>query len=136
MSPKHDEKPGSSQRRTQFKKLLFVTTSVLIIGLIWVGWPIYGFLSNQYETARLPWGWQTLPKEMPKDEVLLDSNFAGPGKAAMGLLEDRRAKIGAPSLSAAIAIDGELVWAGAVGWSDVENRIPVSYTHLTLPTKA
>ena len=126
MSPKHDEKPGSSQRRTQFKKLLFVTTSVLIIGLIWVGWPIYGFLSNQYETARLPWGWQTLPKEMPKDEVLLDSNFAGPGKAAMGLLEDRRAKIGAPSLSAAIAIDGELVWAGAVGWSDVENRIPIT----------
>lgn len=31
-----------------------------------------------------------------------------------------------PGLSAAIVKDGELVWAGAYGWADVENEIPVT----------
>ena len=49
-----------------------------------------------------------------------------------------------PAVGAALVVDGALVWADGYGWADIENAIPatgdtaftVSYTHLTLPTKA
>ena len=93
---------------------------------IWVGWPIYGFLSNQYEVARLPWGWHSLPEEMPKDQFVADATFAKAGGEAMEILAKRRREIGAPSISAAIAIDGKLVWAGGTGWGDVAKRTPAT----------
>ena len=46
----------------------------------------------------------------------------------MDILAARREKIEAPSLSAAVAIEGQLVWAGAIGWSDIANETPVETT--------
>jgi serine beta-lactamase-like protein LACTB len=34
--------------------------------------------------------------------------------------------INAPGMSAAVGIDGKLVWAGTAGWADIEQAIPVS----------
>lgn len=112
--------------RTSIRKVVLCALSIFIVGLVWVLWPIYGFLSNQFETARLPWGWQALPNEMPSDEFVTRPAFADAGNDAMQILAKRREEIGAPSLSAAIVIDGELVWAGAVGWSDVAKRTPAT----------
>lgn len=36
------------------------------------------------------------------------------------LVESYRADLSVPSFSAAVAVDGELVWAGAAGWADIE----------------
>jgi len=108
-------------------KLFWRGFVAIFIGVIlWIFWPIYGFLSNQYETARLPWGWQKLPVEMPYDVVQPNPSYDAAGKEALKILEVRREEISAPSLSAAIAVDGALVWAGAVGWRDVKEQKPVT----------
>src|SRR5690606_29362357 len=42
------------------------------------------------------------------------------------LLTRHKEKIHAPAISAAVAIDGEIVWAGAVGWANVEAQVPAT----------
>jgi len=107
------------------RKLALSILCAFALLLTWFCWPIYGFLSNQFEVARLPWGWHYLPSEMPQDELVENPAFTEAGKIAMELLATHRGKIKAPSISAAIAVQGQLVWAGAIGWADVENQLPV-----------
>lgn len=99
---------------------------VLLTTILWLGWPIYGFVSNQFEVARLPFGWQALPSEMPQDSLVAIDEYEAAADQGMDVLEAWRAEINAPSMSAAIAVDGELVWAGAVGWADVAKETPVT----------
>jgi len=101
---------------------LKLITAVLTMGLIWVLWPIYGFLSNQYETARLPWGWHELPQAIPQSQIINDAAYKSAGNEAMRLLLKRRGVIAAPSLSAAVSVDGHLVWAGTVGWANISDN--------------
>ncbi|MEJ2546949.1 MAG: serine hydrolase [Gemmatimonadota bacterium] len=44
---------------------------------------------------------------------------------ARAMLEAMRTARGVPGLSAAVGIDGRLVYAEGFGWADVENRVPV-----------
>lgn len=109
------------------RKTLWRVFAVALTGvLVWTIWPLYGFVSNQFETARLPWGWHSLPLEAPTDLFLSNPAYADAADAGMKLLETRRNEIGAPSLSAAIAINGELIWAGATGWGNVEHQEPAT----------
>lgn len=110
------------------KVLWKISLAFFLILLIWILWPIYGFISNQFEIARLPFGWHALPENAHSDTNLYNPEYEGAGKSALKILEQRRAEISAPSLSAAISIKGELVWAGAVGWRDVKNNIPATPT--------
>jgi CubicO group peptidase (beta-lactamase class C family) len=112
-------------KKQSFTKLAF---TALIVLIIWLGWPIYGFVSNQFETARLPFGWVELHDNAPDKQELYDDAFLAAGNTSLLLLIDRRSKIHAPSLSAAIAIDGKLVWAAAVGWQDVKADIAATPT--------
>ncbi len=45
---------------------------------------------------------------------------------ANALIRSHRDEINVPSYSAAVAVGGEIVWAGAVGWADVSQRIPAT----------
>lgn len=109
------------------KKIFWRGIAVILLGwIVWVGWPIYGFVSNQFEIARLPWGWHALPTDMPQDQFIANAAFDEAAEKSINILEKRRAAIKAPSLSAAIFIDGELKWAGAVGWADTENQVPAT----------
>ena len=92
---------------TRLKRKRFYVLALIFAGLAWVLWPIYGFLSNQYETARLPWGWVELPAEAPIGTAQVKPAFVEVGEKATVILETRRAKIGAPSLSAAISVNGD-----------------------------
>ncbi|MBL4595051.1 MAG: beta-lactamase family protein [Robiginitomaculum sp.] len=106
-------------RKNIYRGLMIASASLFV----WLGWPIYGFVSNQFETARLPFGWVELQDNAPAEQELYDDAFLAAGNASLQLLSTRRSKIHAPSLSAAIAIDGKLVWAGAVGWQDIKADI-------------
>ena len=112
---------------TRLKRKRFYVLALIFAGLAWVLWPIYGFLSNQYETARLPWGWTELPAEAPIGASQVKAAYVEAGGKATKILEARRAKIGAPSLSAAISVNGELVWANAVGWENVSQNKAASH---------
>lgn len=99
----------------------------LALGFFCLAWPIYGFISNQFEVARLPIGWAPLPKEpTPIDTVEINEAYRQASAAALKTLELHRQKIAAPSLSAAVAVNGRVVWAGAVGWADVASRQPAT----------
>ncbi len=43
---------------------------------------------------------------------------------------EQMAKLGIPGMSAAVAIDGEIVWAEGLGYADLENRVPAWPTTL------
>ncbi|WP_160280057.1 serine hydrolase domain-containing protein [Cellvibrio mixtus] len=69
----------------------------------------------------------------PTDFVLPDSNPRSTdysshpqSRAALDLLEQHKTNIHAPAISAAVAIDGKIVWAGATGWANIEKQIPVT----------
>lgn len=107
-------------------KLLKPILGIAIGAFLWAVWPLYGFVSNQFEIMRLPWGWQGLPTQIPENSIVFDESYAVAGKAALEILAERRADIASPSISAAIAIEGHLVWAGAVGWANVKDKEPAT----------
>lgn len=49
--------------------------------------------------------------------------YADAVSQANQLVEARRADLNVPSFSAAVAVDGEVVWAGAAGWADIAARV-------------
>lgn len=100
-------------------KLGVVTT--LILAAAWFAWPLYGFASNQFEAWRLPFGWHEVPDAVPTYSEVSDDDYAAAAEAALEALEARRRAVGLPSLSAAIAVDGRVVWAGGTGLGDVSD---------------
>jgi serine beta-lactamase-like protein LACTB, mitochondrial len=48
-----------------------------------------------------------------------------PTERARAFAEELRLKTGSPGLSAAVAVDGRVVWREGFGLADVENRVPV-----------
>ncbi len=66
-------------------------------------------------------GWAPMPKEAPAAvSEVRDVKWAAQAQVALAALEAARKKIQAPALSAAVSIDGQMVWRGAVGFADVE----------------
>ncbi len=49
-----------------------------------------------------------------------------PASAARTFAEELRLQIGSPGLSAAVAVNGEVVWAEGFGTADAESQVPVS----------
>lgn len=65
---------------------------------------------------------------VPYSETVTDERWQPAAKKARIIVEQARAIHGLPSLTAAVAIDGKVVWAAAAGWSDVETRTPATLT--------
>lgn len=101
-------------------------TGVLLTALLWFAWPVYEFLHEQGKAPGLPIGFITLPEEAPSTQELSNPAFQLAGERALEELRKHQTRIHAPALSAAVAIRGELVWSGTVGWADVAARIPAT----------
>lgn len=75
------------------------------------------------------WSWPKQP--IPPVEATSDDHFAAESlsprhaDALLAALRENREQAGLVSLSAAVAFDGQLQWAGATGWADVERAVPV-----------
>jgi serine beta-lactamase-like protein LACTB, mitochondrial len=78
----------------------------------------------------LIWGWPDQP--IPAVATSADDRFVADGlpaddaDALMTALHEHRELAGLASLSAAIAFGGELQWAGATGWADIERALPAT----------
>jgi len=76
------------------------------------------------------WGWPDEP--IPAVATDTDDRHVADGlpqedaDALMAALRERRELSGLVSLSAAVAFDGELQWAGATGWADIERAVPAT----------
>ncbi|HKK94336.1 MAG TPA: serine hydrolase domain-containing protein [Longimicrobiales bacterium] len=71
-------------------------------------------------------GWRPLPAEAPLTSTALDPAFEDAAREAIADLETMRAEEGVPGVTAAVAVDGALVWMGAAGWSDLEAGTPMT----------
>jgi CubicO group peptidase (beta-lactamase class C family) len=109
-------------------KILGISAIVLFATVAWVFWPIYGFYAHRGEAPLPPWGWTALPAETPSMQVVLDDQYAVAGSKILPAMTEHRRKIGAPAMTAAVAVDGEVVWQGAVGWADIETQQPAAPT--------
>jgi CubicO group peptidase (beta-lactamase class C family) len=107
------------------KKYLVLIVCLMFL-LIWVLWPVYQFYAHKGEAVFLPWGELTIPVETPRSQQIYSANFSQVAKVAIDKLDLHHKTINAPGMSAAIGMDGKLVWAGTVGWADIEQAIPVS----------
>lgn len=72
-------------------------------------------------------GWEVLPLEpAPQISKVLDPAYDEAARAALAQLEAMRAEEGVPGATAAVAIDGALIWTGATGWSDLDAMEPIT----------
>lgn len=58
--------------------------------------------------------------------VLLQAQAPPASDRARAMMEELRTQTGSPGLSAAVAVDGRIVWAEGFGLADAENQVPVS----------
>jgi serine beta-lactamase-like protein LACTB, mitochondrial len=99
----------------------------LLVPLIILIWPIYDSLVHKNKISFLPfYQFDELPKTSPTDQILYQERYEQAANKALDLITAHKVVINAPAISAAVAIDGKLVWAGASGWADIENETPVT----------
>lgn len=70
-------------------------------------------------------GWQDLPDQAGPARRWADPAWQVSADQADAVLSQARRRLDAPALSAAVLIDGQRVWAGAVGLADLDARRPV-----------
>jgi CubicO group peptidase (beta-lactamase class C family) len=75
-------------------------------------------------------GWSPIPRgiAIPAQQAVFDSRYTAQARTAQKVLEAARQSMDTPALSAAVSIDGALVWSSATGFADMETRRPVDAT--------
>lgn len=107
-------------------RILLLVTGMLLATLVWLAWPLYQFYGHRDAVPLGPFGWVELPASAPETNTVYDAGYRLQAEHAMEALRRHRDRLRTPALSAAVAIHGELVWAGTVGWEDIESRTPAS----------
>lgn len=100
-----------------------ITLASVLAALVWFLWPIYEFFA--YE-GKVPMFFPT--NLVPPEQTPQTTPFSAhpQSNAALALLAQHQSNINSPAISAAVAIDGKIVWAGANGWANIEAQIPAS----------
>jgi CubicO group peptidase (beta-lactamase class C family) len=103
---------------------VFVAVVLLLITVVlYLLWPIYGFVAESNALLRKPWAWETVPVANSCQLSNVAAAFKVEADQACSLLLARQERIRMPSISAAVAIDGGLVWSAAVGWSNLRDKV-------------
>lgn len=115
-------RPTVQLSQHKIKILSFLLIAVLFYFLK----PVYGFFSHNGSLPLPPFGWHQVAENGPITENLHNPIYRDAASTVLTAMEKRRTAIGAASYSVAVAIKGEIVWAGAVGWADIEQNIKAS----------
>lgn len=108
------------------RRFLLIAIASVFSLVLWLGWPIYQFYAHKGTLPLPPWGFLRLPPETPARQMVVTSDLAPIADEALSQLAAHRQSIGAPGISAAVALDGELIWTGVAGWADIETKRPVT----------
>lgn len=108
------------------KRMLKLVGGGILITLIWFAWPVYEFYAHRGEIPLPPLGWLEVEDSAPAIQELGNPKYREAGDRALDIIVKHRVAIGAPALSAAVSVDGELVWAGATGWADIRSKSPAT----------
>jgi CubicO group peptidase (beta-lactamase class C family) len=71
-------------------------------------------------------GWADMPREFPIGQAQTVDDWRDAAADLDKMLADARKKLNAPSLSAAISVNGQIVWANAVGYENIVTKTPAS----------
>lgn len=107
------------------KVALFTAIFILIASYMMLA-PVYEFYAYRGKVPMPAWGYLTIPADSPQFSQLQDDQYSQAAAKAIEALEAHRKTIHSPGISAAVAIDGQLVWAGGSGWADIEADQPVT----------
>lgn len=107
------------------KLTLFTVIFILIVGYIMLA-PVYQFYAHKNKVPMPPWGYLTIPADSPAFSEVKDNRYQDAATKMPEILEAHRQKINSPGISAAVAVDGKLVWRGGSGWADIKADKPVN----------
>lgn len=110
----------------KLKRIVGIVSSLALLAAIWAGWPVYGFYAHKGSVSLPPYGWLEMPEDAPAIQQLYDLDYKDAGDSVLTIISKHRDKIGAPAISAAVSIDGQVVWSGATGWADLETESPAT----------
>ncbi len=67
-------------------------------------------------------GWQQIPDQVPTTQQIYQEEFTSAAQSAFLSLQQSRAQQQMPALTAAVAWQGKLIWAGAAGYADISTQ--------------
>lgn len=108
------------------RSVIMSVAVIMLAGVVYLFLPVYGFIAETNAALRKPWAWTEVPAANTCHSLPIDAKWASTADQACALMLEHQAQIHAPSLSAAVAVDGELVWSAAVGWSDLAAMTPAT----------
>ncbi|GHB32252.1 serine hydrolase domain-containing protein [Mongoliitalea lutea] len=95
------------------RSLLFIAATILFV--------LGGFISYNH------FSWKKLPNfESSGFEEIFDEIYTKQGKESSKTLRELVSTLKVPSASAAVAVNGQLVWVGTYGFADIEKQTKVS----------
>jgi CubicO group peptidase (beta-lactamase class C family) len=106
-----------SGRRGQLAGRIALVTLALVAAALWVVFKAYEPLVTG------GFGWSAIPAGDYPSSTRSATAWREPAARADASLEAARAALGAPALSAAVSVDGEVVWAGAAGYADLARGV-------------
>jgi len=107
------------------KMMTRILLTVAIVGLLGAfGAAVALMLATDWLTPW--WGWKPLPDRTAPTHQTFEPEYRGFAALATQALVEERARIGAPSLSAAVVLEDSLVWAGTAGWARVDPPEPAT----------
>lgn len=71
-------------------------------------------------------GWIAIPPNAPFVSNVIDPYYSSSAQAGAALLRRAHEELGLVGLSAAVSVDGKLVWTASVGWADIERGRPMT----------
>lgn len=104
---------------TKGRKLALAGLSIPFLALSALLLSLYPSIAEDVPAMR-PFGWIELPEQRPYAEGEVAIGYREAADRARAVLQDHVRTIGVPAFSAAVAVDGRLVWSAAVGHAQVE----------------
>jgi len=98
--------------------IVFAGLMVLFVPLVYGAAPIYLFFAEDNPAMLGPFGWTAAPDDAPYVEGAVAPGYRDAADTVRNEFLAHRAAIHAPALSAAVAVDGEVVVSAAAGWAD------------------
>ncbi|MFD2532061.1 serine hydrolase domain-containing protein [Gracilimonas halophila] len=106
---------------TKRQKITLAVLAIPLLGLIALLFSLYPFIAEDVPSMR-PFGWIYLPETRPYVESEVAPDYRKAADRARDILRDHVQEINVPAFSAAVAVDGKLVWSAAAGYADLEQK--------------
>jgi CubicO group peptidase (beta-lactamase class C family) len=107
-------------------KVVWVVFFVVLLSSCSTLSPVYQFFAHKHSVPMIGADYVDIPEVSPSSSDIHDDRFHNAIDKASALLEESRKAISSPGISAAVAVDGKLVWSGTSGWADISANKPLT----------